>query len=245
MLNTITNSSEYLSVVAALAAENKRSSASAGTSPDASRVLAIQNIKNAVAAALVAANSSSLPASIEEIEPREASDADAEMRRIETFTSLLAASARMDETSTADRPVVYIETTEDGETKAYRVDIDAVDVDDMSRLEALALIRYMQSDPQWSDLTYSDILTAMSALFGGSRGTTATRATMAEQIGRYLKPTSTYDASGSYAKMGTVSVFEENRELREASRAMRLQMLTRSIVTGKDGSKSIAPGVYL
>jgi hypothetical protein len=63
------------------------------------------------------------------------------------------------ETSTTERPVIYVEHIEDGVKRAYLVDINQIDMSDMTRLEALAMWKYTEIN------TYSEVPNDIGALF--------------------------------------------------------------------------------
>lgn len=113
----------------------------------------------------------------------------------------------------------------------------------------MALMRAMQNDPQWSDITYSDMLNAISTLFGKNGRDAGAQTDIVDQIGKYIKPTYTYGSNGSYNTYfetnGISSFFDSTREARQTARAMRLKQLAGSIITDESGKKTIAEGVYL
>lgn len=247
MLNSIKSRQAYLSALAALAAENANAASSATASNgsnEASHAIALQKIKNAIAVSMLKKDVE-IPAWMERVDVSEKAE---EIRRIETFNSTIEVLAGFDETSTQDSPVIYMEIKSGDETNAYRVAIDSIDATKMSNVEAFALIRYMQSDPEWSDVSYADMLAAITVLYSNGAETSATNAGMVDRIGRYLKTSNTYTSTGTYSKSTDSSViefFDQTSADRMNLRALKLRGLLSNVVTGQDGKKSLADGFYL
>lgn len=247
MLNSIKSSSAYISALAAIAAENTNAAASAVSasgSGEASHAIALQKIKSAIAVAMLKKD-----AEIPEIMERvDMSDEAKDLRKLEAYDESLEVWAGFDKSSASDAPVVYLEVHDGDEVNAYKVAVDSIDASQMSRFEAFALMRYMQGDPEWSDVSYADMLAAITVLYSSGAETSATNAGMVDRIGRYLKTSNTYTAKGSYSKSTDSSViefFDQTSSLRMNVRAMKLQNLLSNVVTGQDGKKSLSDGFYL
>lgn len=246
-LSNIKNDPAYLAAVAALSAENINASTSQRLASDdgAKKASAIRNIKEAITNALASRENEGVIGALVERDPADV----AELHKLETFDKTLEVWAGRDESYTYDDPVIYLEVRSGDDKKAYSVRIDDIDATKMSRLEALALMRYMQSDPEWSDISYADMMTAIAALYGNKGvSESTTNSSLVDQIGRYLKSSSTYTSGGTYSAADLTSAssfFEQTRSLRQQGRAMKLQSLINSVVTNKDGSKTLADGFYL
>ncbi|MDL2263504.1 hypothetical protein LJC31_02515 [Synergistaceae bacterium OttesenSCG-928-I11] len=246
MLNSIRYNASYLAAKAQLASETAHASGGSASDNAASQATAVQKIRDAIALALLKKETEAL-ASMQETEINETYRESGDLRKLETFDGTLRVWACEDESSTPEKPVVYLEVEENGEQAAYLVDIDSIDAASMTRFEALALMRYMQNDPAWSDLTYSDMLNAISSLFGNQSGKVETTPNIVDQIGNYCKPTLTYNRDGAYNfdSGSYTAVFEQNRELRMATRALKLQNILSSISTDSNGKKTLSGGIYL
>lgn len=251
-LNTIKNSSVYLAALQNITAT--QSSTVGGGSDAVSLAVYIQNVKNSIARAMVSerlAQEDEKAKSVLELDI--AADDAKEVRRIETFSTSLAVLAGYDAESTADDPVIYVELSENGTVRSYRVRVNDIDYKDLTRVEAFALTRFMQDRPGWSDLTSADIVAAISNVVTGEGAedpdkAPAADATMVDQIGRFLKTSSTYLANGGYAparESSLVDFFDQTSAVRMNARALRLQNLLSNIVVDKDGRKTLSDGVYL
>ena len=247
MLNSIlTNNASYLAAKAQLASEAAAAKNSTSGSDAGTKASALQKIREAVALALLQKDAE-LAASMKRTEINEAYAESDDLRKLQTFDGELGVWACLDESSTPEKPVVYLEVEQDGERTAYLADVDSIDAGGMTRFEALALMRCMQNDPEWSDLTYADMLNAISSLFANQSGSAATQPDIVDQIGKYCKPTLTYNRDGTYnADGGSITaLFEQNRELRTAARTLRLQNILSSISVDAQGKKTLAGGIYL
>lgn len=256
-LNTIKTNRAYVTALQSLATENvqaAQSSTVGGGSDAQSLAVYLQNVKNSIARAMVSDRREQEDAAAENIIKLDGSAAGAtDVRRVETFTAALQVSAGYDETSTKESPVIWVEMTENGTKSWYRVSMGGVDFKDMTRIEAYALARMMQDTPGWTDLTSADIVAAISNVITKEghdepEKAPSADASMVDQIGRYLKSSSTYGANGAYTSNSDaqfVDFFSQTSSARMNARALRLQSLMANIVTGKDGRKSIAPGLYL
>jgi hypothetical protein len=248
MLNSITNVAAYLAARSrTTVATGHAAPLSSPSEPASVAETALWKIREAIAMAILKAEkgqgSATLPAEIDEA--RRESE---EFVRVNTFEDGYGVRVCEDASSTPEKPVMYVETEEDGETSAWLVDIDAIDPASMTKTEALALMRYLSSGEGWTDLSYADMLAAISALFGkGSPpgpGTTSAARSI-DQLGQYYKPTFTYtkDARHNFSDT-SITMFEQTRELREAQRAMQIRNLLERIQTDSTGQKTLA-GVYL
>ena len=248
MLNSIKNNLYYLAAKEKLASAGAQATAESGKAGEnaSAQATALAKIREAIALSLLKVDSE-IGASMQKTEIDESYRESDGFRKLETFDGKTSVWACEDESSTPEKPVIYLEVEQDGERTAYLVDIDSIDAASMTRFEALALMRYMQNDPSWSDLTYSDMLNAISSLFGNQGGNVQTTPNIVDQIGNYCKPTFTYNRDGAYNfdSGSYTAVFEQNRELRMAERTLRLQNILSSISTDSSGKKTLSGGIYL
>ncbi len=63
-------------------------------------------------------------------------------------------SACEDKASTAEHPLMYVEIYDEGVRKAYQVDVNKVDITNMTRAEGAALMRFFSSSYQWDGATF-------------------------------------------------------------------------------------------
>ncbi len=246
MLNAIKNSPYYLQMKAQMASEAARASGNPAGESATAQVTEMQKIREAIALALLRKEDAP-PPSMRETALNEVYRASGDLRKMETFDGNLNVWACLDESSTPEKPVVYMEIETDGTRTAHLVDVGSVNPDSITRFEALALVRCMQNDPSWSDLTYTDMLNAISSLVANDPGgKDQTPTDIVDQIGSYCKPTFTYNRDGAYDIFGGgVSSLDQNRELRVTERALKMQSLMSNIFVDEGGKKTLAKGFYL
>lgn len=254
MLRSVLDKASYVTAAAAIAAEN-RTAASVGTeqTSDAARALSLQAIKSSIAKGILT-KQQDLARSVTQVEPTDVKQGSIQFTKLESFDSRLEVYAAVEPTAAEDAPIVRVQMTQDGATTEYLVDISSIDTSDMTRVEAFALMRWMQSSKDWSDLTYTDMLAAIAAMLNGGaqqEPQLPTDAAVVDELGRYMKSANTYTASGAYTKStanadsGIASFFEQTSSQRMQVRAMQLQKLLSNITVGKDGKRTLADGIYL
>lgn len=243
MLTSI-NKSSYISSIAGVSAAKQKAAQSVEAIAGGSGVSFINDLKTTIAKGLLT-KQLELAKSVTQVEPTDVSQGSNAMSAIEVFDSALSAFAGVDESSTKERPIVRVELTDEGGTSAYLVDMNEVDDAKMTKIEAIAMIRHMQAKDDWSDLTYADMLAAISSTLGD--GSEADDEGTLGQIGQYIKSSGTYGSNGAYSapQSAAVSFFEQTSAERMGIRAMRLRDLLSKIVVADDGKKSLAPGIYL
>lgn len=74
-----------------------------------------------------------------------------------------------DNSSTPERPLMYVETCEEGVRKAYQIDINKIDLSNTTRAEGIALVRYKGLSGEWDGLTYFK-MTEVCVNFAGETG---------------------------------------------------------------------------
>jgi hypothetical protein len=248
MLNSITNNAAYFAAKAQAAVKTGYAAPlSSPNEPVSAADTALGKIREAIALAILKADKGQGAATLA-AEIDEARRESEEFVRVNTFESGYDVRIGEDASSTPEKPIMYVETEEDGETSAWLVDIDAIDPASMTKAEALALMQYLSKSEGWIDLSYADMLAAISALFGkGSPSVPGTTSVIhnIDRLGQYYKPTFTYTKDARHNFSGTsITTFEQTRELREAQRAMRIRNLLERIQTDSAGKKTLAD-VYL
>lgn len=135
-----------------------------------------------------------------------------------TFEKEYAVRVCAHESSTPENPVLYAEVSENGEKKAYLIDINAVDPANVTKTEALALMHYMDKNTEWSGLSYLDLLSAIDEILEeegiDTDGSTPQAST--------TKPSFTYNSKGQLYSASPLTI---NSNLRMQERALRMQLI--------------------
>lgn len=253
MLYSISNNAAYLAAKARAAGnvgsklQQTGNIALAGLSLENGTTLSAEaalQIKEAISLAILQGAKTPGPSAVE-VEPKDEYGDDGRLAKLNAFDDDYVVLACEDDSSTAEKPVMYVEVESGGERHAYLIDVDSIDTGNMTKVEALALMKYMGKAEGWTDPTYADMLSALSTIMNKLKEN-AEADSAVDRINEFYKPTFTYDSGGKYSKSsGYSGLFEQNRELRETERTLRLQSVLRGITVGSDGRKTLSGGVYM
>lgn len=250
MLYSVGSNAAYLAAKAQIAANSKSktvSGLSSGSDGTFEANVSLR-IKESIALAILRGDRFPGPNALE-VELNEAYLENERLKQANSFDSDFEVWVCEDDSSTDEKPVMYVEVETGGERNAHLIDIGSINIDDMTKAEALALNKYMGKTPGWTDPTYSDMVSALSSLLGKLESASdddSGSSSLVDQVNQYYKPTFTYDSSGKYsASSGYASFLEQNRDLRESARALKLQNILQSITVDESGRKTLSGGIYM